>query len=229
MPREMKAIRFINGKGAWGKIDEQERKNFLVEVCQLAVESGDKIFGIGFSIRSFDTASDAGLGPRKRRNYWLSAAIFISCLVQKKMQPSGKNKGLTVFIMDDNKQEMSSLSDELYECDPWYDSLYQVRDKSPKKMGWLPRQPSDRLDCIINTAFAIKSHHSSLIQVADIISYVYRRYLELISLGKAGDAEIGYYEKLLKILEPAREKLGQCPDEPCVNFFTQVAHTEWKL
>ena len=232
MLREMKTSRFINGKGAWKEIDEQERRNFLTEVCQLAVENGGKIFGIGFSIRSFKTASKAGLGPttKKRMNHWLSGAIFISCLVQKKMQSSGKNKGLTVVIMDDNEQEMSSLSDQLYECDPWYDGLYQIRDKRPKKTGWLPRRPSNRLDHIINTAFAIKSHHSSLIQVADVISYVYRRYLELMSLDEVWIGERDYYKKLVKILEPAREKLGQCPtEELCVEFFKQTVHTGWKL
>ena len=238
MPREMRTSHFINGEGAWKKIEEQERRNFLTEVCQLAVENGGKIFGIGFSISSFNTAFDAGHGPpidtdldsQKRNKYWLPGAIFISCLVQKKMQLCKNNKGLTVVIIDDNKEEMSSLSNELYKCDSWYDGLYQVRDKRSKKTGWRPRQPSDRFDHIINTAFAIKSHQSSLVQVANVISYIYRRYLELTSLDKTWDEEKDYYKKLVKILDPARENLGQCStEEPCVKFFKQVTHTEWKL
>ena len=53
-------------------------------------------------------------------------------------------------------------------------------------MVWQGRAKKDRFDHIINTAFAIKSDHSSMVQVADAISYVYRRHLELIT----GAAEV---------------------------------------
>jgi len=56
----------------------------------------------------------------------------------------------------------------------------------------LPRTAKDRFDQIINTAFAIKSHHSSLVQVADAICYVYRRHLELASQAEAWAGEKAY-------------------------------------
>ena len=227
---ELKTSSFINGKGGWRKVDVQERKDFLTDVCKLAVNNSGKIFGIGLSFSAFNEALKGGFQHPTGKSHWLAAAIFTSCLVQKRMQGKGKNKGQTVVIMDDNKCKMSSLSEALYNSDPWFDGLYQVREKQRKKSVWVSREEGDRFDQIINTAFAIKSDHSSLIQVADAICYVYRRHLELKTDGEKWTGEAKYYEGLVGLLEPKSEKLGLCPnDEPCVQFFKQAKHPNWKL
>ena len=102
--------------------------------------------------------------------------MFIAALVQKKMKVIEKNKGHTIFICDDNKQQMSNFSDALYQADPWFDPIYQSRKTKKGKTS-----ADGRFDQIINTGFAIKSEHSSLVQVADAVSYAYRRHLELKS------------------------------------------------
>jgi hypothetical protein len=43
--------------------------------------------------------------------------MFVAALVQQKMGER-ENKGLTVLICDDNKQEIQNLSDALFEADP---------------------------------------------------------------------------------------------------------------
>jgi hypothetical protein len=156
---DFKTSRFINGKGGWREIDATERKAFLMQVCELAVENGGKIFGVGLSFAAFDAAAAAGHGQPFNTNCWLGAAMFTVCLVQKKMQGVEKSKGLTVVIMDDNKSEMPKLSDELYQGNPWFDGLCQIRGKKRGKTIWLDRAKKDRFDHIINTAFAIKSDH----------------------------------------------------------------------
>lgn len=226
---DLKTSRFINGRGAWGNIDAQERKDLLTEICHLAVENGGKIFGIGLSFVSFDAACEAGHGQPMANNYWLAGAIFTSCLVQKKMQAVKNSKGLTVVIMDDNQREMPSLSNALHMCDPWFDGLYQVRGRRRGSTVWLPRKTSNRFDQIINTAFAIKSDHSSLVQIADAISYIYRRYLVLQAENEKWLGEKNYYQGLVDILEPSREKVGRCPDNHCVQFYRQSTHAGWTL
>ena len=226
---DFKTSRFINGKGGWREIDAVERMEFLKSVCELAVENGGKIFGLGLSFAAFDVAIAAGHAQPVGTTYWLASAMFTACLVQKKMQVVKNSKGLTVVIMDDNKLEMPKLSDELYQGNAWFDGLYQLRGKKRGKTVWLERTKKDRFDHIINTAFAIKSDHSSMVQVADAISYVYRRHLELTANAEAWVGEKEYYAELVAILEPARETHGHCPDEPCVNFFKAAKHPEWKL
>lgn len=226
---ELKTKRFINGRGGWRRIDAQERKSFLADICRLAVSSGGKVYGIAISFAAFDATIGAGHDHPFGANHWLSGALFTACLVQKRMQTISNSKGLTVIIMDDNKMEMSAFSDALYDADPWFDGLYQVQHRRRRVLTWQPRTENDRFDHIINTAFAIKSNHSSLVQVADAISYVYRRNLEL-SVGKekwSGERE--YYDSLVEILEPHREKIGRCPDASCRAFYRATKHPNWKL
>ena len=107
---------------------------------------------------------------------------------------------------------MPKLSDELYQGDAWFDGLYQAQGKKRGKTVWLERTKKDRFDHIINTAFAIKSDHSSMVQVADAISYVYRRHLELQASRSLRQGEEGTTTpKLVAILEPARETLWPVP------------------
>ena len=221
---DLKTSKLISGSGGWKVIGTQERKNILKDICHLAVNEG-KIFGIGLSFESFDTACRSGHGQPKSFDYWLAGAAFIACLVQKKMQGKRSNKGHTIFIIDDNMRRVAALSDLLYEGNSWLDGLYQGGKSQSSK------QPPDRFNRIINAAFAIKSNHSSLIQFADAISYVYRRHLELQG-GKSKQSWIGekiYYEDLVKILESKREKLGRCPDEPSVKFYNEAKHSSWNL
>lgn len=226
---ELKTKRFINGRGAWGGIDADERKQFLTEICRLAVSNGGKLFGVGISFQSFDAAIGAGHGHPFGNSYWIASAMFTSGLVQKKMQGVSGGKGLTVVIMDDNKLEMANFSDALYSCDPWYDGLYQIQKRRRGELNWVARTAKSRFDHIINTSFAIKSNHSSLVQVADAISYVYRRHLELMNEAEAYDGEQAYYAGLVAILEPAREKIGRTPGAPCNQFFDQAKHAGWQL
>lgn len=226
---DLKTKRFINGSGAWKQVPAQERKDFLREICELAVATGGKVYGVALSYDRFDAALAAGYDHPFGNSYWIASAMFVSSLVQKKMQGVANAKGLTVFIMDDNKQEMANFSDGLYKCSEWYDGLYQCRSKMRGKSVWLDRKPKDRFDQIINTAFAIKSDHSSLVQVADALSWVYRRHLELKSQAEAFAGEQDYYQGLVDILEPQREKLGQCPNEPCMAFYQAARHEGWTV
>ena len=227
--RDFKTKKFIGGKRGWKKIPEDKRKEFLRDICKLAVGNGGKVFGIGLSFEAFNKAVGNGHEQPFNNNYWLASAMFTACLVQKKMQILKKRRGLTVIVMDDNKMEMPKISDGLYQGDPWFDGLYQTRGSKRREKFWLDRVKKDRFDHIINTAFSIKSDHSSIVQVADVLSYVYRRHLELQSVDKINASEKKYYTELVEILKPARIKLGQCPDTPCVKFYKAAKHSNWTL
>jgi len=173
---ELKTKAIINGSGDWNKVAHAERKDFIGKVCDVAVEYA-KVYSVAFSFQAFDDiARNAGYGQPFGNSYWLGAAMFIAALVQKQMQGIKKNKGHTVFICDDNKWEMSNLSDALYKADPWFDPIYLQTSKKQKIA------PARRFNQIINSAFAIKSQHSSLVQVADAVSYAYRRHLYRVPL-----------------------------------------------
>jgi len=226
---DLKTSRFINGGGGWNQVPADERKQFLTDLCDLAIDNGGKIFGIGLSFAAFDAAIAAGHGHPFGNSHWLASATFTACLVQKKMQGVKNSKGLTVVIMDDNKREMPVLSDAIHKADPWFDGLYQVQGRKRKKTVWIERAADDRFDHIVDTAFAVKSDHSSLVQVADAICYVYRRHIELLTVAEAWAGEKAYYAGLVQRLERSREKIGRTPDVAATKFFEQARHREWQL
>jgi hypothetical protein len=226
---DFKTSRFINGIGGWNVVDGNQRKQILTDICRVAVANGGKIFGFGMSFARFDRAVAETENTPFGQRYWLASALFVASLIQKQMQKVSHSKGLTVLIMDDNKMEMPLLSDALHDGSPWLDGLYKVNRRVRNRPTWVGRTGRNRFDQLINTGFAIKSDHSSMVQVADAISYVYRRKLELSAGDEAWVGERAYFDSLVDILQPARISLGRTPNEPCKTFYEAAKHPQWQL
>lgn len=228
-PSELKTKAFINGKGGWSTVAADDRKQFLTDMCALAAEVSS-IYGFGMSFERFNAACASGTYTTPcAGNYWALNGMFVSGLIQKKMQGKSNNKGLTVLIFDDNKAHMPKVSDGLYMAEAWFDALYQKTIKVKNKKQWCDLKPSERFDHIINTAFAIKSQHSSLVQVADAVSYVYRRHLELTALPEEYAGEQAFYSGLVARLDAKRQRLGRTPDAECIRFYNAIKHPAWAL
>lgn len=227
-PKELKTSAFINGNGGWSKVKADDRKAFLRSVCDLAIECAT-LFASAFSFENFRRAAAGRYGQPFGTSYWLAASMYIAALIQKKMQEESNNKGLTVLICDDNKVEMSNLSDLLYEAHAWFDPIYQRRRTKGGKRSWVDTKEEERFDQIINSAFAIKSEHCSLVQVSDAVAYVSRRHLELKTDKEAWPGEREFYGDLFGKLAPRRVHLGQNPGGSCIEFYTAACHSEWGL
>jgi hypothetical protein len=231
-PKELKTKAFINGQGGWKNVPLAERKQFFEDICDLAAECAT-IFAVAFSFQNFEKARNAGY-CQPFKTYWVAAAMFIAALVQRQMRKKQRNKGLTVFICDDNQREMSNFSDALYKADPWFDPIYQASKTKGGKRIWCDVPAHERFDQIINTGFAIRSEHSSLIQVADAVSYAYRRYLELQNVKGQWSGEQQYFASLVAKFEEAKKpkkpkRLGRTPCGPCIEFYKAACHREWTL
>jgi hypothetical protein len=228
-PNELKTKAFINGRGGWNKVAADDRKQFLTDTCALAAEVSS-IYGFGMSFERFNAACASGAYTTPcASNYWALNGMFVSGLIQKKVQGKSNNKGLTVLIFDDNKAHMPKVSDGLYLAEPWFDAIYQPTRKVKGKNQWGELKQPDRFGHIINTAFAIKSQHSSLVQVADAVSYVYRRHLELTAQPEAWAGEQALYSGLIAQLDAKRERLGRTPDAEYIDFYNAVKHPAWAL
>lgn len=226
-PNELKTKAFINGRGGWSVVSAEDRKLFLTEVCELAAEVSS-IYGFGMSFAGLHAARNTYSTPCSG-NYWALNGMFVSSLIQKKVQGKENNKGLTVLIFDDNKAHMPKVSDGLYLAEPWFDALYQQTKKVKGKNQWCELKQEQRFSHIINTAFAIKSQHSSLVQVADAVSYVYRRHLELTAEPESWAGERLFYADLAGKLDAKREQLGRTPDAECIDFYNAIRHQKWTI
>jgi hypothetical protein len=228
-PQELKTKAFMRGNGGWNVIPRAARKEFLTNVCTLAIEKGDKIYGLALSFGKFDEQIGAGQGFPFGTSYWVCAGMFISSLIQRKMQDVDGRKGITALVVDDNKVDMPRLSEGLFTCPAWYDGLYQRRTKKKQATVWVERKPDDRFDQIINTGFAIKSQHSSLVQVADSIAWTYRRHLELQADNESFEGEKVFYAGLVEKLDDSRMTLGHTPECDSRAFYEAVRNPAWKL
>src|SRR5215471_6665585 len=82
-PRELKAKEFINGSGDWSKVNAGERKKFLDEICDLAVECAT-VYAIAFSFQNFEKAIDVGYvalmaSTRKSWLHFRSSPVDFCC------------------------------------------------------------------------------------------------------------------------------------------------------
>ena len=96
-----------------------------------------------------------------------ATAWHIALQLQRAHQPLRKNKGKTILVFDDNKHGIANVADSIYDPPAWTDDYYE----RGKKQG--------ALDQLIDTPFAVKSHHVGLVQIADLYAAIFRRYAEL--------------------------------------------------
>jgi hypothetical protein len=94
-------------------------------------------------------------------------------MVQRKNQSQPSNKGKTLVIYDQQGEFEQRVAELLSNLPSWTDAYYGYAH-------------GDRLDQIIDTAYFVRSHHASLIQLADMIAFVLRLY---VALSDGGDAE----------------------------------------
>jgi len=228
-PKELKTKAAIQGNDKWSQVDPGDRKNFISELIDLAFDCS-RVFAFALSFSKFASVVKCGDKDYPIDNsYWLASAMFVAALIQKKNQKEKNNKGLTVLICDDNKKDMPQLSSALYDADSWFDPLYEGIKTKKGTQQFVARTNANRFDQIINTGFAIKSEHASLVQVADAVSYIYRRHLELMSEDEGWKGEKAYFKGRVDKLEKKREKIGHRPNEEAVAVFKAIRHPEWKL
>jgi len=90
-PKELKTKAFINGSQGWSQVDAKDRKEFLIEICDLAIEYG-KIFAVALSFTRFQ-AADAAQRKKFGNSYWRAGAMFVAALLQRKCSTRRRTKG----------------------------------------------------------------------------------------------------------------------------------------
>ena len=216
--KEFKTSRFLRERGMGLELSMRDRRKIVRNICDLAVSNDRKILGIGISFDAVNLVRREGDRYRAQRASWLFGSMFICALLQNRMQnlDDGSKKAKIEF---DNHSQMSRLSNRLkFNC-KWYDGLYRVDGIS-------------RFDRIVNKEeyLGVDSRNSPLIEVADIVSYAYRRHLEICGgQSEREEGEAKFIQILIDILEPQREKLGNLPKSDCLDLYKKLAHPSWTI
>jgi len=137
--------------------------------------------------------------------------------LQKLHQKEPNNKGRTVLLIDDNKQFTDHLTEVLWSPPAWTDSYYNRLKKQ------------EQLDQLIDSAFAVKSHHAGMVQVADLFALLFRRYAEMKEYNFAAEwnGEAEYVERVIGLLSsrltPSSIRWPKQTDSGCAAWFNELA------
>ena len=165
--RELKSSRLVNGIGAWRQVAADERKRLFLRLCGYPTSAATHAYTFVLDRQEYQASQNAGNLPVWAPTPWLASATALSMFIQRDHQGLSKNKGLTVLIFDDNKVELPKLSEFLIQSSQDVDSYYERPGRA---------EPFDQ---IIDTAFAIKSDHSRLVQISDACAFAIRRRAEI--------------------------------------------------
>ena len=167
---ELKGSKMILGRDRWRRVNPDTRKQIAGYFCNWIAQRKHRLIVTAID-RARLKGNKAKQEPAERNDEWLAAGLHVALQIQKANQTSGKHKGHTFLIFDDNKIKADKLSNLLWKPPTWTDDYYDRKRKQAP------------LDQIIDTTFSIKSHHAGLVQVADLFAFIFRRYAEIEDYG----------------------------------------------
>jgi len=184
---ELKAKDLYAGRGIWAQsncgLDGRERQELYRDILIWFRQRRHKVVLSVIDNEAFFRLVDENGIAEELGVPYVAAALHLALMIQRRHKNKKSNKGKTLLIFDQQKEFEKQVSRILAFPPPWTDEYYEWDGEG------------DRLDQIIDTAYFIRSHHASFVQVADLIAYAVRKYVEL----KAGEPE--KYEGELKKIE----------------------------
>lgn len=214
--RELKGSKMIFGRDRWRNVDPAERKRIAAFFCNWLVSRKHHI-AIAAVDRLRLNRLESSAFTNISRDPWLIGSLHIALQLQKHHQRKGKNKGQTFLFVDENKKAADDIAELLFTPPDWTDAYY---DRNKKQA---------QLDQLIDSAFAVKSHHAGLVQVADLFALILRRYVELNDYGSAQqwDGERALIDGFAKILAtrmlPQTSRWPNRPKSACARWYNEIA------
>lgn len=214
--RELKGSKMIFGRDRWRNVDPDIRKRIGRFFCNWVVSRKHHIALAAIDRRQLAQV-DGSEFAQVSGDPWLAGSLHIALQLQKHHQGQNKNKGQTFLFVDENKKAADQLAELLFAPPDWTDAYYERGKKQA------------RLDQLIDSAFAVKSHHAGLVQVADLYALILRRYAELHDYGSAelwaGERALidGYTNTLAGRMLPRATRWPARPKSPCGKWYSQIA------
>jgi hypothetical protein len=214
--KELKATKVLYGRDRWRNVDHETRKRIVSSLCDWVVKRKHHIVLAAIDRERFKQA-DGSRFPEVSADPWLAGSLHIALQLQKKYQGEEKNKGRTFLFIDDDKQKADKLSELLFKPPKWTDSYYQRRGNQAP------------LDQLIDSSFAVKSHHVGLVQVADMYALILRRYAELHEYNRSekwkGEKSLinEWARTLASRMLPKATRWPERAKAPCSKWYNDIA------
>lgn len=187
--KELKSSQMLAKTGPWRAVDGQRLRNVITNLCDWLVNRKHDLAWAAIEHQAL-TATPPPVPALS--SAWPAAAMHIALQLQRCHQDKPGSKGRVILVFDDNQKGLSDIGELVFAPPTWTDAFYSRKPTSPA------------LSCLIDTPFAVKSHHVGLVQVADIFAAIFRRHAELAEYGHeekyAGEA--GYVQDWVSQLQP---------------------------
>ena len=212
--KELKSKDLFAGNRAWSGVEGEERRAVVTQLCEWLVNRKHHLALAAVDHAAFRTSPPPVLELTK---VWQAGAFHVALQLQRAHQKLKGSKGKTVLVFDDNKQGIARLAELVYSPPAWSDDFYDRKRNATS------------LDRMIDTPFAVQSHHVGLVQAADVFAAVFRRYAELTGYKAAEKypGERGHYTTWVSLLAPrllARSnRWPRRTESACASWYTSIA------
>lgn len=204
--KEFKTEKFFKTYNKSFRLSEKERDEFLHDTLKRVAAVCD-IHYFALNLNEYQKIKEKGGYNCLVRDYWTQSALFILGRIQRTYCKLKNNKGNSVIIMDHNVKFHQNLSDLIFDPPEWLGEI-TIGNQSSKDKSISKHTKQRIFDQIINTPFFMKSEHASLIQVADMVAFILRRYVEVCSNSEAASVEKRFFCELVDIIYPKLKKVG---------------------
>lgn len=158
---------FYAGNSPWRDIDGPQRAQIITAIFQWLRDRRHHIVYTAVNKEKFSQEFSNEASANDVNSLWKFMALHITLAIQKRFQTFSRNKGNTVLIFDNEVREAPDFTQLLKTPPDWTDTFYNRGANQAQ------------LDQIVDVPYFVDSRDVGLIQVADLISYFLRRYIEV--------------------------------------------------
>ena len=170
--KEIKGQEIYRGRKSWSKINHKIRDKVIDYYLNWVSERKHKIIISVIDNKKFFDLKTSGSYTEFFESLpypWILSAFHISLVIQKENRKKKKNKGKTLLIFDEEDTFEDKLQNLIFEPPNFIDDFVEFDQKQEKY----------RLNQILDSAYFVKSHYSSIAQVADILAFLLKIFFEL--------------------------------------------------
>jgi len=165
--KEFHARDFYRGNSPWRDIDGETRSKIITSIFQWLSDRKHDITFSGVDKDLFNRKKGTDSDFSYFQSIWCFMGLHLILSIQKFFQNQEKNKGNTLFFFDEEVREKTNFANLIRDPPPFTDLYYS---KKPEQ---------DQLDQVIDVPYYGDSKEANLLQIADLTSYLLRRYVEI--------------------------------------------------
>lgn len=165
--REFHTRDFYRGNTPWRDLDGESRSNIITSIFEWLKERKHGITFSGVDKEFFNREKETDPGLAHFESVWCFMGLHLVLTIQKYFQVQKKHKGNTVFIFDEEVRERTNFARLIKNPPPFVDQYYSRGTDQ------------EQLDQIIDVPYYADSKEANLLQIADLVAYLLRRYIEI--------------------------------------------------